>query len=77
MSVNNDWLCPLCGETRIGHRNFYKNQAPDTIGYADEEYCEGCGVALANIPHVLEDREQLKKIISVWQTDKIFGKEKS
>jgi len=66
MSSNNEkWECPLCGGTKIGVRNFYKNQAPDTIGFAIEEYCEGCGVTLANIPYILEDKSMLAKTVKI------------
>ena len=62
------WVCPLCGGTEIGVRNFYKNQAKGTIGFAVEEYCKGCGVALSSIPHILETRALLKKNLSSKQT---------
>ena len=54
--------CGLCGGTNIGIRNFYKNQGPETIGFAAEEYCKDCNVALGDEKVILEDREHMKRI---------------
>jgi hypothetical protein len=60
--MNDDkWKCPLCGGTKIGIRNYYKNQPEDTVGFTIEEYCDGCGIALSSIPHILETKKYMEK----------------
>jgi hypothetical protein len=62
-----DWVCELCGGTGVGIRNAYKNQGEDVIGFAMEEYCKSCGVALHMIPHLLDTRRTFEEKIDKWR----------
>ena len=56
-----EWKCPICGGTIIGVRNYYKNQPKETVGFAVEEYCKGCGHALADIPRIYERKQRFMR----------------
>ena len=62
--------CELCGSEEKGVRNFYKNQAEGTIGFAIEEYCKGCDTALADIPHVLDDQKTMERVLKNYLSSK-------